>query len=108
MSHKARDYMSKRFLTFLPDTDVLEAVQQIVDKHMSGGFVIDKLGNLVGVLSEVDGLRPGSTAPTMATGASASRTSCTRMSAAWMWTTASCMWRRCLLKAGNTITAGSR
>lgn len=59
MSHKARDYMSKRFLTFLPDTDVLEAVQQIVDKHMSGGFVIDKLGNLVGVLSEVDGLRAG-------------------------------------------------
>lgn len=59
MPHKVRDYMSKRFLTFLPDTEVLEAVQQIVDKHVSGGFVIDKLGNLVGVLSEVDGLSAG-------------------------------------------------
>lgn len=59
MSHKARDYMSKRFLTFLPEMDVLEAVGQIVDRHVSGGFVVDKLGNLVGVLSEVDGLRAG-------------------------------------------------
>lgn len=59
MSHKARDYMSKHFLTFLPETDVLEAVGQIVDRHASGGFVIDKLGNLVGVLSEVDGLSAG-------------------------------------------------
>ena len=30
MSHKALDYMSKRFLTFLPEMDVLEAVAQIV------------------------------------------------------------------------------
>lgn len=59
MSHKARDYMSKRFLTFLPEMDVLEAVGQIVDRHTTGGFVVDKLGNLVGVLSEVDGLRAG-------------------------------------------------
>jgi CBS domain-containing protein len=51
--------MSKRFLTFLPDMDVLEAVGQILDRHATSGFVVDKLGNLVGVLSEVDGLRAG-------------------------------------------------
>ena len=59
MSHKARDYMSKRFLTFLPEMDVLEAVGQILDRHATSGFVVDKLGNLVGVLSEVDGLQAG-------------------------------------------------
>ncbi len=57
MSHKARDYMSKHFLTFSPDMDILEAVGQLVDKNYAGGFVIDKLGSLVGVLSEVDALK---------------------------------------------------
>jgi len=57
MSHKARDYMSKNFLTFTPEMDILEAVEQLVDKNYAGGFVVDKLGTLVGVLSEVDALK---------------------------------------------------
>jgi CBS domain-containing protein len=57
MSYKARDYMSKNFLTFSPDMDIIEAVSQLVDRNSSGGYVIDKLGNLVGVLSEVDGVK---------------------------------------------------
>ncbi|MGB5209208.1 MAG: CBS domain-containing protein [Gammaproteobacteria bacterium] len=57
MSHKARDYMSKNFLTFSPEMDIIEAVGQLVDRNYAGGFVVDKLGSLVGVLSEVDALK---------------------------------------------------
>jgi len=54
MAFTARDYMSRKFVTFSPDMDILEAVDQIVQNNISGGPVIDRLGNLVGVLSEID------------------------------------------------------
>ena len=57
MSHTARDYMSKKFVTFSPDMDVLEATDLMVRHNISGGPVVDRTGNLVGVLSEIDCLR---------------------------------------------------
>lgn len=54
MAFTARDYMSRKFVTFSPDMDILEAVDKIVQNNISGGPVIDRLGNLVGVLSEID------------------------------------------------------
>lgn len=53
----ARHYMSANLVTFTPDMDVLTAISQLIDKRISGAPVIDRLGNLVGILSEKDCLR---------------------------------------------------
>jgi CBS domain-containing protein len=53
----ARDYMSAALITFTPDTDILAAINQLIDKRISGAPVVDRQGNLVGVLSEKDCLR---------------------------------------------------
>ena len=57
MSYTARKYMSRKVLTFSPDMEVLEAVSLLVQHDVSGGPVVDRFGNLVGVLSEIDCLR---------------------------------------------------
>lgn len=57
MAFTARDYMSRNFVTFSPDMDILEAVDKIVRNNISGGPVVDQLGNLVGILSEIDCVR---------------------------------------------------
>lgn len=54
MGVTVRDYMSRNLIQFLPDTEILEAVGQLIDNGISGGPVIDRLGNLVGVLAETD------------------------------------------------------
>jgi CBS domain-containing protein len=54
MAYTARDYMSRNLIHFHPDMDVLRAVEILLDHNISGGPVIDRLGNLVGVLSEKD------------------------------------------------------
>jgi CBS domain-containing protein len=53
----ARDYMSRNLIRFSPDMEVLEAVGMLVENRISGGPVIDRFGNLVGVLSETDCLK---------------------------------------------------
>lgn len=57
MAYTARDYMSRKFVTFSPDMDVLEATDLMVRHGISGGPVVDRTGNLVGVISEIDCLR---------------------------------------------------
>ena len=57
MGYTARDYMSRNFLSFSPDMDILEAMAAIVERDISGGPVIDRFGNLVGGLTEIDCLR---------------------------------------------------
>ncbi|MDJ0873080.1 MAG: CBS domain-containing protein [Gammaproteobacteria bacterium] len=52
-----RDYMSANLVTFTPDTDILNAISQLVEKRISGAPVLDKQGNLVGIVSEKDCLR---------------------------------------------------
>ena len=54
MIRTAKDIMSRSFVTFSPDMDILEAVDLIVRHNISGGPVVDKLGNLAGVISEID------------------------------------------------------
>ena len=49
-----KDYMSHDPVTFSPDMDVLEAGRILVERRISGAPVVDRLGNLVGVLSEKD------------------------------------------------------
>jgi CBS domain-containing protein len=52
-----QDFMTRDVITFDPDMDVLEAARVLVEKGISGAPVMDRLGNLVGVLSEKDCLK---------------------------------------------------
>lgn len=49
-----KDYMAKTLITFKPDTDVLDAVHELVAKRIAGAPVVDDEGNLIGMLSELD------------------------------------------------------
>jgi CBS domain-containing protein len=53
-SVKVADYMSRRLITFTPETNVVEAMGALLDHRISGAPVVDAAGHLVGVLSEVD------------------------------------------------------
>ena len=54
MGVTVREYMSRNLIQFSPDMEILAAVGQLIDNGISGGPVIDRLGNLVGVLAETD------------------------------------------------------
>lgn len=49
-----KDYMAKTLVTFKPETDVLDAVHELVENRIAGAPVVDDAGNLVGMLSELD------------------------------------------------------
>ena len=54
---KAEDVMTRDVISIDPDATVLQAARLMLQHHISGLPVIDKDGNLVGVLSEGDFLR---------------------------------------------------
>lgn len=56
-SIKAKDYMTANLVTLSPDTSVMEAIRILLDKGISGAPVVDKMGRLVGLLSEKDCMR---------------------------------------------------
>lgn len=49
-----KDYMSGKLVTFSPQTDVLDAIHELVQRRIAGAPVVDDHGNLVGMLSEFD------------------------------------------------------
>jgi len=49
-----KDHMRDVLVTFTPDTAVLRAVHLLLEKDVSGAPVLDRLGNIVGFLSEKD------------------------------------------------------
>jgi CBS domain-containing protein len=49
-----KDYMAKSLITFKPETDVLDAVHELVKHRIAGAPVVDASGNLIGMLSELD------------------------------------------------------
>jgi len=49
--------MAKKLITFKPDTNVLSAINTLLEQEISGAPVVDDDGNLVGVLSEKDCMR---------------------------------------------------
>jgi len=53
-SVKVADYMATRLVTFHPETNVVQALGEMLKHRISGAPVVDIDGNLVGVLSEVD------------------------------------------------------
>ena len=56
-SIKAKDYITPNLVTLSPDTSVMEAIRILLDKGISGAPVVDKMGRLVGLLSEKDCMR---------------------------------------------------
>lgn len=52
-----RDYMDKVVPTLSPETDILEAVDFLLAKHVTGAPVLDPAGNVIGILTEKDCLR---------------------------------------------------
>jgi CBS domain-containing protein len=51
---KAVDIMTKEVLTVTPETTVVELAQLLADNNIGGAPVIDKSGNLLGVVTEND------------------------------------------------------
>ncbi len=56
-SATVRDYMSVKPITLSPDMDIHRAVKTLLKKRISGAPVVDRAGNLVGVLSKKDCLK---------------------------------------------------
>ena len=53
-SLKVKDYMSGKLVTFTPETNVLDAIHELVHHRIAGAPVVDSHGTLVGMLSEFD------------------------------------------------------
>lgn len=56
-SVKVADYMTRKLVTFHPETSVVEAMGAFLQHRISGAPVVDADGRLVGILSEVDVMR---------------------------------------------------
>jgi CBS domain-containing protein len=53
-SISVKDYMTANLVTFSPDMGVLDAIHMLIERGISGAPVVDKLGKIVGILSERD------------------------------------------------------
>ena len=51
------NYMSSELVTFKPDQDIFEVIEKITVKRISGGPVLNRDGELVGLISEKDCLK---------------------------------------------------
>src|SRR3954454_3702746 len=60
-SMKARDVMTEHVVTVAPDASIVEALQAMLQNRISGLPVVDKAGNLVGIVTEGDFLRRSET-----------------------------------------------
>ena len=49
-----KDYMTGKLVKFHPDTDVLDAIQELLRHGIAGAPVVDDSGELVGMISELD------------------------------------------------------
>jgi len=58
---QAKDVMTSSVISVAPDAPVLEAVQIMLQRHISGLPVVDKAGRLVGIVTEGDLLRRAET-----------------------------------------------
>jgi len=50
----AREYMTRRLITFTPDMDIHRAITLLLGARVSGGPVLDETGAIAGVLSIKD------------------------------------------------------
>lgn len=49
-----REYMDTDVPTLTPDTPILEAIDLLIERHVTGAPVLDASGTVVGILSEKD------------------------------------------------------
>ena len=56
-SVRIRDYMIRRPVLVRPDSDIFEAIRQIINHRISGVIVVDEHRKPIGILSELDCLR---------------------------------------------------
>jgi CBS domain-containing protein len=56
-SVRIRDYMIRRPVLVRPDSDIFDAIRQIINHRISGVIVVDEHRTPVGILSELDCLR---------------------------------------------------
>ena len=49
-----RDYMAGQVVFFKPDTDVMDAIAELIHHRIAGAPVVNDQGDLVGMLSELD------------------------------------------------------
>lgn len=54
---KVSDYMTTNLITFKPDQSVIEVMNTLIKKRISGGPVVNNKGELVGIISEGDCIR---------------------------------------------------
>jgi len=52
-----KDHMAKDLIFFTPDTDIIGAIETMLNQRISGAPVLDEDGKLVGILSEKDCLK---------------------------------------------------
>ncbi len=52
-----REFMDTRAYTLSPDTDIIEGVNYLLKKHVTGAPVVDGKGQMVGILTELDCLK---------------------------------------------------
>lgn len=53
-SARVRNYMARDLISFRADTDVLDAIHDLVKQRIAGAPVVDHHGELIGMLSELD------------------------------------------------------
>jgi CBS domain-containing protein len=51
------DYTSKKLVTLTAETNVIDAIKKLLDHKITCAPVIDSKGRLVGMFSEVDGMK---------------------------------------------------
>ncbi len=56
-SVKLRDYMTKDPVTFLPDTNILTVIHELLVYRISGATVVDVENHILGVISQGDCLK---------------------------------------------------
>jgi len=54
---RVKDFMAKKLVVFKPNTDIYVAIDELVQKEISGAPVVDDDGKLIGIISQKDCLR---------------------------------------------------
>lgn len=49
-----KQFMTSKLVTFTPDMNMYDAMQQLIENRISGGPVLNETGDIIGILSEVD------------------------------------------------------
>ncbi len=57
MNATIESYMATELVTFSPDDDIIVAIRVLLESHVSGAPVVERDGELLGILSQKDCLR---------------------------------------------------